>query len=246
MWDRQVAAFTPHFRVIRYDTRGFGQSLTDDVEFSNRRDLDDLLDHLSVRTAHLLGVSRGGQIAMDFTLERPRRVSALVMVASGPGGFESPQPPPAHETQIFAEMEAAWEQKDFERLTDLETQMWVDGPGQPSTRVASAVRERIRAMILNNYRTHTIEGKPIPLAPPAAGRLAEISVPTLVVVGDLDTSHIRAAAARMEHGIRGAQKVVLPGTAHMLSLERPEEFDRVVLEFLRGVASGPARRPSSA
>lgn len=62
-------------------------------------------------------------------------------------------------------------------------------------------------------------------------------MPTLIIVGDLDTSHIRAAAGFMEQGIRGARKVVLPGTAHMLSMERPEEFARVVLEFLRNAPS---------
>lgn len=58
---------------------------------------------------------------MDFTLERPHRVSALVMVASGPGGFKSPEPQPDHETKLFAEMDAAWEGKEFERLADLAT-----------------------------------------------------------------------------------------------------------------------------
>jgi len=232
MWDGQFEVFARHYRVVRYDARGYGKSVTEDVEFSNRQDLSDLLKHLGMAKAHVLGVSRGGQIAMDFTLERPGTVSALVMVASGPGGYESPRPNPEAETRMFQELEAAWEAKDFARLADLEVRLWVDGPGQPADRVPATIRERVCEMILNNYRTHTIEGKPQPLPPPAAGRLAEIRVPTLIVTGDLDTSHIRAAADFMEQHIRGTKNVILPGTAHMLNMERVDAFTRIVLEFL--------------
>ena len=234
MWDEPFAAFASHYRVIRYDARGYGASVTEDVEFSNRQDLARLMTHLGIEQAHLLGVSRGGQIAMDFTLEQPAMVSALVMVASGPGGFKSPDPTPQAESRQFDEMEAAWSEKNFERLADLEVRFWVDGPGQPEDRVPAGVRDHVREMILQNYRTHSVEGKPQPLKPPAAGRLAEIVVPTLIVTGDLDTSHIRAAAAFMAEHIRGSRKVEIPGTAHMLSLEQPETFIRAVLDFLQG------------
>ncbi len=235
MWDGPFAAFARSYRVIRYDTRGYGASLTEDVEFSNREDLAALLDHLGITRAHLLGVSRGGQIAMDFTLERPSKVSALIMVASGPGGFHSPDPVPEVETKVFDEMEAAWEAKEFERLADLELRFWVDGPGQPEGRVPAPIREHVREMILHNYRTHAVEGKPQPLKPPAAARLGEISVPALIVTGDLDTSHIRAASDFITEHIRGARKVVIPGTAHMLSLEQPQTFIQIVQEFLQEV-----------
>lgn len=235
MWDQPFAALAAHYRVVRYDARGYGASVTEDVEFSNREDLAHLMTHLGITQAHLLGVSRGGQIAVDFTLERPAMVSALVMVASGPGGFESPDPAPQAESRQFDEMEAAWTAKDFEQLADLEVRFWVDGPGQPEDRVPARIREHVREMILHNYRTHTVEGKPQPLKPPAAGRLAEIAVPTLIMTGDLDTSHIRAAAGFMAEHIRGGRKVEIPGTAHMLSLEQPEAFIRVVMDFLQGL-----------
>jgi pimeloyl-ACP methyl ester carboxylesterase len=235
MWDEPFAAFARHYRVVRYDARGYGASVTEEIEFSNREDLAALLDHLGIERAHVLGVSRGGQIAMDFTLERPAMVSALIMVASGPGGFESRDPAPEAETRMFDEMEAAWNEKEFDRLADLEVRFWVNGPGQPEGRVPAKIRDHVREMILHNYRTHTVEGKPQPLKPPAAGRIADISVPTLIVTGDLDSSHIRAAADFMAEQIRGARKVVLPGTAHMLSLEQPDAFTRVVLDFLQGV-----------
>src|SRR5439155_24562271 len=128
-----------------------------------------------------------------------------------------------------------YEAKDFTRLADLEVRMWVSGPGQSPDRVALPLRERVREMILSNYTTHTVEGQPVVLDPPAAGRLAEIRVPTLVVLGDLDETGVLRAAEAIANGIPGARKVVIPGTAHMLSMEKPAEFIRLVLEFLQGL-----------
>ncbi len=136
---------------------------------------------------------------------------------------------------MFAEMDRLWEAKEFTRLADLEVRMWVSGPGQPPDRVALPVRERVREMILNNYTTHTVEGQSIVMEPPAAGRLGEIRVPTLVVLGDLDESGVLSASEEIVRGVHGARKVVLPGTAHMLSLEKPEEFTKIVLDFLQSV-----------
>src|SRR5438034_1835051 len=79
------------------------------------------------------------------------------------------------------------------------------------------------------------EGQPVVLDPPAAGRLAEIRVPTLVVLGDLDETGVTRAAEAIASGIPGARKVVIPGTAHMLTMEKPAEFTRLVLEFLQGL-----------
>src|SRR5437763_1678419 len=67
MWDDQFAAFAGRFRVIRYDTRGYGLSRTEPTAFSNRQDVADLLRHVGVERTHIIGVSRGGQIAVDFT-----------------------------------------------------------------------------------------------------------------------------------------------------------------------------------
>src|SRR4030042_4061059 len=69
MWEDQFNLFSQSYRVIRYDTRGFGKSRTETTEFSNRQDILDLFKHLGVERACVIGISRGGQIAIDFTLE---------------------------------------------------------------------------------------------------------------------------------------------------------------------------------
>ena len=75
----------------------------------------------------------------------------------------------------------------------------------------------------------------LPLEPPAVNRLAEVKMPTLIVVGDQDAPEVLEVADTLEQGIAGAKKLVLPGTAHHLHMEKPQEFNRVVLEFLNGL-----------
>ena len=74
-----------------------------------------------------------------------------------------------------------------------------------------------------------------PLDPPAAGRLGEITVPTLVIVGDRDIPHIQQIADTLANGIAGARKVVMPNTAHVPNMEQPAAFNQLVLDFLAGV-----------
>ncbi len=238
MWDDQFRVLAERLQVVRYDTRGFGRSRTEDVEFSNRRDLRELLRHLGINRATMCGVSRGGQIAVDFTLEYPEMVEALIPVAAGISGYQGGHEAREIETQMFTELEEAWEQRDFDRLIELEVRMWVDGPGQPPDRVDSRIRERVRQMERDTIANNATEGKPQPLAPPAIDRLEEIRVPTLVVLGDLDTSGVLAIADIMARRISGARKVVLPGTAHMLTMEKPQEFNRVALDFLSAAGLG--------
>jgi pimeloyl-ACP methyl ester carboxylesterase len=215
--------------------RGYGRSRTQIVAFSHRQDVLDLLDHLGVEKAVVLGVSRGAMIATDFTLEHPERVEALVAVASGLGGYEH-QPDGSlkaqTEVEMFARMEELWKNGEIDALNELEVRMWVDGPGQPQGRAAASVRERVLRMNLNDLTRQDGQATDQPLEPPAALRLGEIHVPTLVIAGDLDTTRVLAVAEVMAKGIPGARKVIFPGTAHMLSMEQPEKFNRVVREFL--------------
>ncbi|MEJ7753085.1 MAG: alpha/beta hydrolase [Candidatus Limnocylindrales bacterium] len=232
MWDEQVPVLAERYRVIRYDTRGFGKTRSEDVEFSNRADLRALLDHLAVEKTHLLGISRGGSVALDFTLEVAERVRSLVMVASTPGGFEHED---AELDSLWTEMERLYEAKDWAALVEMETALWTDGPGQPTDRVDGGMRRRMVDWNLWNYRADPGEGKPQTLDPPAVGRLAEVSVPTLVMWGDLDESGVLAGSAALVAGIPDVRSHVFPDVAHMVSLERPEEFTQRVLEFLDSV-----------
>ena len=88
-WDDQFAVFAQRYRVIRYDQRGFGDSglITKGESYSDRQDLYALMKFLGIESAYLMGVSGGGALAIDFTLEHPEMVDALIPVTAGVSGF---------------------------------------------------------------------------------------------------------------------------------------------------------------
>ncbi len=239
MWDGQVPAFAERYRVVRYDARGYGRSETDDVTFSNRADAAAVLAHVGAVSCHLVGQSRGGSIALDFALERPELVDSLVSVAGNAGGF-GPELPPAVEAPPWDEMERLWEAKEWEALAELETRVWVDGWGQPASRVDAGLRRLVHDWILDNYRAEKNEGQPQPLDPPAAGRLGEVTVPVLVVVGTADEPGSVIALRRLAANIEGARLEEFEGVAHMVQLEQPERLNRLVLDFLASVDAARA------
>ncbi len=227
MWDAQVAALSGDHRVITYDTRGYGRTVTDAVEFSNRADIAALLDHLGEERAHVVGLSRGGQIALDFTLEFPDRVRTLTVAAGGVGGYESPKESPA---EIWDAAEAMYVAKNWEGLANFETAYWADGPGQAPDRVP-ALRAKIHEWVLTTYRAEKEEGSPQPLDPPAEQRLGELGAPLLVVVGTLDDPGTVDSMRHLAASVPGARLEELE-TAHMINLEEPDRFNALLREHL--------------
>lgn len=229
MWDEQFRVFARSFRVLRYDRRGFGRTATSGAgRYSHHEDLHMLLRFLGIERSILLGCSQGGKTVMDFTLEHPSMTDALVLVASALGGFEFA----GDEPRQLAELERADEEGDIERVNELELQIWVDGPHRAPHEVAAALRERVREMNRIALSTPQPLGIEQPLEPPAINRLGEVHVPTLIITGDLDTPKTLSAAPVLAEKIKGAQRVVIKGTAHLPNMERPEEFNHHVLSFL--------------
>ncbi len=232
MWDDQFAVFAEHYRVIRYDIRGFGKSVMPPGSSSTSRDLHGLLQALGVTRTHVVGLSIGGGIAIDFTLQHPEMVSALVLVASGLGGKQ-----PSEEMQrADAAVDAALERGGIDAAVEAENRLWVDGPKRTPEQVDPTVRARVSEMNGALYRLPEVDAPRERLDPPAVGRLGEIHVPTLVIVGDGDVPDVIETADMLAQGIAGARKVVFPDVAHMVTMERPIEFNRIVLDFLRVVA----------
>jgi len=228
MWDDQFADFAEHYRVIRYDIRGFGKSVMPSGPSSTSRDLHGLLTALGITRAHVVGLSIGGGIATDFTLQHPEMVSALVLVASGLGGTQ----PSAEMQRAYAEVDATLEGDGIDAAVEAENRIWVDGPKRTPTQVNPSVRKRVTEMNGALYRLPDVDAPRERLDPPAVGRLNEIYVPTLVIIGDGDVPDVIETADVLEKGIAGARKVVFPSVAHMVNMERSEEFNRVVLDFL--------------
>jgi pimeloyl-ACP methyl ester carboxylesterase len=232
MYDDQFAVFAARYQTIRYDLRGFGQSSVPTAPFSYAEDLAELLRALGVERTHVLGMSMGGAASINFALSHPAMVSALVLAGSALGGFPMPD---AGNDPVRAEFEAAVAAKDLPRLAELAVRVWVVGVGRAADEVDPLVRQRVAEMELHNLTLGGDEALARDLEPPAYGRLGEIHVPTLVIVGDRDIPPIQRVADALAGGIAGARKVVMPNTAHVPNMEQPAAFNQVVLDFLAGV-----------
>jgi pimeloyl-ACP methyl ester carboxylesterase len=232
-WDALVPRLTAAgFRTIRFDRRGFGRSITDDVEFSNRADAVAVLDSAGVERACLVGNSQGGQVALDTALEFPDRANGLVMIGASVGGFE-PQPTP-DEAALFDEMERLEEAgDDVEAMLRMDERVWIDGPTAAPGRVPGAVRDVALAMDRQIVAGPQAFGRPIPLQPPAAERLDTITVPVLAVSGEHDFSEFWATAQHLEATVPTARAVLMPGVAHLIAMEAPDRLAALIVEFLR-------------
>jgi 3-oxoadipate enol-lactonase len=235
-WDRMVPGIlAAGYRAVRYDTRGWGRSSTEDVPFSNRADLIAVVDALGLGRAALVGNSRGGHIAIDTAIEFPGRISALVAVGADIGGFE-PEPT-ADERALFEEMDRLEAAGDGEAIAALDVRVWVDGPGQPAGRAAPAIRDAVVETDRALHAAGHVFGRPIPLTPPANERLAALVCPTLAVAGALDVSDTLATLRRLREAAPAVKTAVVPGVAHLVGMEAPGELTRLLMGFLRPLAS---------
>jgi pimeloyl-ACP methyl ester carboxylesterase len=218
------------YRVIRHDMRGFGESTAEDVEFSPRDDIRAVLDAAGVRQAAVVGNSMGGLHALDAVIETPDRFAALAWVCGGISGFEVPNTP--EEDVIEAEMVAAQDAGDADAEAWVDVRLWVDGIGQPPTRVPAALRQAVFEADRLLVRSDHVFGRPIPIEPPANDRLGTVRTPTLVVLGGLDAPSAHASAARLAAAVPGARQATVPDVAHLVGMEAPDRLAALLVEFL--------------
>jgi len=234
MWDAEFAAFRDGFRVLRFDLRGFGRTPMPPGPFAYHDDVAGVMRASGIECATLVGCSFGANVAVETCLAFPGLVERLVLIAPGLGaGSES------EEVRQFDQAEEdALERGDLEGATELNLKLWVDGPFRKPGEVSADARARVHEMQMDNFRmTMPAEIERERLEPPAAERLNEIRIPTLVVLGALDVPFLAGVAQRIEREVPGMKLVVVPDAAHMLNLEKPEEFRRILSEFLSAPSS---------
>jgi pimeloyl-ACP methyl ester carboxylesterase len=232
MWDDQFEVFAARHQVVRYDHRGFGKSSFPTAPYSPAGDLVLLLDHLGIEKAHLVGNSMGGSFALDFTLVHPDRVASLTIVASGPGGWPAT---PEEKARYQGDIDSVLEVFEIATAEGAEraVALWVAHPMVAVARDDARVGPRLRQMISDNAAIFRIEHWPEePMDPKAAQRLAEVKVPTLVVIGDRDSAFAQDAGRAAAAGIAGAILLVLPGTDHLPQMEAVDAFNRALTEHL--------------
>jgi 3-oxoadipate enol-lactonase len=227
LWDRVLDAFTPHYRVLRYDVRGHGKTrssyrpVTIDLM---RDDLRALLDAYDVARAHVVGLSMGGTIAQAFAAAHPERVDRLVLLDTA-----AERDPWMREAWLAR---AATARRDgMAALVDATVDRWFPVAFRSDPRnepVLAPVRATIAAMDPEHYAA---AGEAL-AALNVRDRLGAIRAPTLVGVGSLDEALPRRFAEVIRDGIAGARLIVWNDVGHAPPLQIPGQFSRDVLAFL--------------
>jgi pimeloyl-ACP methyl ester carboxylesterase len=229
MWRGQTSALGGEFRVVAPDLRGLGETpLGNDVTIEAMADdVAALLDELKLGRVVLGGLSMGGYVAFEFFRKFPGRARALVLADTRPQAD-------TEEGRRAREENAQRALK--EGMVPIVEAMLPKLLSAKTRERGGEVLERVRAMMLGT----SPEGAAAALRAMALRRdqtdlLPSINVPTLIVVGDEDSITPPSDAEAMTAKIEGSRLVVVEGAAHLSNVERPEEFNRALVKFLRGL-----------
>lgn len=227
-WDEQIDSLSRDYHVVRYDARGYGRSPLGDSAYAHHEDLRALLRHLGIERAHLVALSNGSTIALEFALTHPGMVRSMAI---------GPAPMPGYDLgQEFTTGIRAISRAGGDHNVELARRLiWEFAP----LRVASAmpaVRARLDTMFLRDHTwPQSRAGAPVRqrLPAPLAHLLPQVAVPVLIIMGDGEMPALRQQGDSMARMIPGAELVVIPGAGHVVNMERPARFTRVVLDWLR-------------
>lgn len=226
-WDAQFAGFAKNYRIIRWDRRGYGRSDIPNAPYSDLDDLLVLLKHLKVERATIMGCSAGGMLSIHMALDHPELVSSLILVGPIVSGFRFSDHFIKRGERGMPDNNAPVEQKiDYWTSKD----PWIIAPEN------TAAKKRMKELLTANpqnlnvpFQYNRLPGEP------ALGRLSQIKVPTLIVVGESDVPDVHAHVGAIESGITNSKRVVLVHSGHLPHMEVPDAFNRVVLDFLQSV-----------
>jgi 3-oxoadipate enol-lactonase len=223
MFDPQLSALAPEFRVITWDERGFGGTRADGPfsYWDSARDVLGLLDHLGLPQAVLGGMSQGGFLSLRAALLAPERVRALVLIDTQ-AGQEDPAVAPSYE-----QMEEIWLAQGPEPVQEVVASIILGGV-DPQPWFAKWAR--LDAEDTDHSFRCLMDRDDI------TGRLAEISRPALILHGTADVAIPMARAETLRDGLAGPAKLVaIDGGSHAANMSHPEQVNAALLEFLRAL-----------
>jgi 3-oxoadipate enol-lactonase len=223
IWDPVIPRLASSYQVTRYDIRGFGNSPAPDIAFSPVDDLAAVADSVSAGPVAIIGMSTGAGMTIDLALARPGRAGALVLASPAVSGWPPPEDP------VFDAVAAAAREGRADEAVDLELGYWapLGTTGHGGAQLSRLAHDNAATMLLDDDLV--IE------PPPAVGRLAEIGVPALVVVGDRDVDHVKRIAGHLHSELPRCRLAIIENADHILTLRQPEAFTDAVMNFLAEV-----------
>lgn len=224
MWESQINYFSGSYTCISVDLRGFGKSsLPTEKSYSHHEDLNILLAFLGInQRVILVGLSMGARVVANFALVYPQKTRAIIFADGVVDGFKF---------------------KDFD-LTNIynagkefgvpvANRMWLDHPIFESTRKNAVVVQKLTEMLMSYSGWHWTNKNPVRiLTPPAIEQLQKLTMPALILTGQLDIPDFKALADLLNTRIKHSSKIEISGAGHMCNMETPEKFNDLVNQFL--------------
>jgi pimeloyl-ACP methyl ester carboxylesterase len=227
-WDKEFEQLSRHYNTIRYDVRGIGKSARPTGPFSHGEDLYALLSFLRVPHAHVIGLSAGAAIAIDFAIAHPDMVDHLVLASPGLSNDATAK----ENLQSLAGLAELVKSQGIEHAIDLtlSTPFVVSTGNRPARKLLRKIYRDNADVFEAGFPLYTLWQ---PLAPPAQDQLSRIRAKVLILRGDKDDAAYSALTEKISRGIPQAETVVIAGGTHFLHLEKPREFQRLVNNFLK-------------
>ena len=236
MWYGQVPVFSRQYRVLTPDVRGHGETECPETPVDMpllASDLRELLRALNIKSAFVLGYSMGGRIGLQLALGDPSMVKALILANSGIG-MSKPSPEAVERRERLM---AALAHGDLETVSEQMT----------TTSFSPGLKERNPALF-QRYKQIKLRNDALSFArvwesmgTTQTPDLSRLSCPVLIIAGEQDAFMPLESLRAMHAALPGSRMRVLP-TGHAAALEAPDEFNRIVLDFLADVRSKEGRR----
>jgi len=214
-WKYQIKYFSKDFKVVALDLRGHGKSGVPEkkMEIDDfARDVIGLLDHLGIKKAHFCGLSMGALVVFEAYKKYPDYFLSMILVAT------RPKYPPAQT--------AALEQMSMEIIAQEVANFAL------AATASNSLREEVAKMIVGTEKDVYLQSAEATSSLNYTDLLPKITIPTLIIVGDLDIVTPIDSAEFMNKNIPGSILHIMQGVGHLPNRENPEEFNNLVKDFL--------------
>jgi 3-oxoadipate enol-lactonase len=225
-WAAQFPALGDSHRLIRYDRRGYGRSPRASQAYSPVDDLQAIFAKLNLTRATLVGCSAGGGLSIDFAIEHPQEVRALVLIGAVVRGL-----PSSDHFKSRGERLSPASQPDVARAIEY----WTTKDPYYVSEQSPDARARVRELLTSNPQDLDADRFARRPTWTALSRLGEIHVPTLIVVGEHDIPDVHAHSGAIQAGISSSRRDVISGAGHLVHMEQPERFNMLLRTFLDGL-----------
>ncbi|NET34365.1 MAG: alpha/beta hydrolase [Cyanothece sp. SIO1E1] len=229
MWEQQVKTFSKNYKVITYDVRGHGKSQNTQDRLLEIDDLKAVLAKEGVTDFHLVGLSFGAIIALDYVINEPGQVQKLVLASPGLVGFQEKN---AEFLGIMSKYVAAIQAGKTEEVVDYLVRLNALGT---KTELPQALNSYVRTAVTQYVKqaNHLRIPKLKTLDP--LSQLQSLSLSALVLYGEKDFDFIKANAKVLDEKLPQSQLQMIPDAAHLINMEQAALFNEKVLAFLNGM-----------